>query len=89
MPRAKGMAGRPDLQGGGARDRADTALDSCLAGAADDRPVYSPPLSPEEIADIKAVASGAVKLRRVSKSEFLRMLAKAAEPDAAAARRVQ
>lgn len=89
MPRTRDMAGRPDVRDGCARDRADTALDSCLAGAADDRPVYSPPLSPEELADIEAVASGAVKLRRVSKSEFIRMLAKAAEPDAAAARRVQ
>lgn len=43
-------------------------------GAEGASPVYSPPLSPGEIADIEAIASGAVKLRRMSKAEFIRMI---------------
>lgn len=43
---------------------------------------YSPPLSPAEIADIEAIASGAVKLRRVSKSEFLREIVGDTRPEA-------
>ena len=58
--------GRPDVPDGGARPSA--------ADAAGDDPSHSPPLSPEEIADIEAIASGSVKLRHVSKSELFRLI---------------
>lgn len=80
MPRARDMACQPSLRDGGARDKTDAAPDSCPAGATVDCPISSPPLSPEELADIEAIASGAVKLRRMSKSEFIRMITDAAKP---------
>ena len=75
MPRDAEALGRTGSQGS--------------AGAPNGGPVYSPPLSPEEIADIEAIASGAVKLRRMSKEEFLRMIDRATGFDAQGARRVR
>ena len=43
-------------------------------GTAESDPLPSPPLSPEEIADIKAIASGAVEIRHVTKSELYRIV---------------
>ena len=43
-------------------------------GTAESDPLPSPPLSSEEIADIKAIASGAVEIRHVTKSELYRIV---------------
>lgn len=88
MPRARDMTKRPDAQSARERDRARAKTDTQLDDAAGDRTVYSPPLSPEEIADIKAIASGADKLRPVSMSEPDRIFTRA-EPDPPAARRIR
>ena len=77
MPRTRDMAGRPDVQGTRERGRSRARQGYRPAGEADDRPVYSPPLSPEELADIEALASGADKLRPVTMSELDRIFTRA------------
>ena len=70
-----GDPGRLDLQTdmpSGARSGKD--LPSAPRDAKETSSVYSPPLSPAELADIEAIASGAEKLRPVSMSEFLRIV---------------
>ena len=70
---------------GGARGRARArgAARSAAEGASAKAPAHSPPLSAEEIADIKAFASGSEKMHCVSREEFARIMEDAAKgPDA-------
>lgn len=78
-----GDSGRSELQSGMLRRASSERTSRPVArGLGRVSTVYSPPLSPAELADIEAIASGAVKLRRVSKSEFIRMITDAAKPKA-------
>ena len=69
---------------GGARGRARArgAVRPAAGGASAKAPAHSPPLSAEEIAYLDAVASGAEKLRRVSKEEFTRIIMGNGKPKA-------
>ena len=72
----------PPRDGGArGRSRAGKAARPATGGAPAASTAYSPPLSAEEIADIKAFASGSEKMHCVSREEFARII-----EDAAAAR---
>ena len=68
------------------KPRAGSAARPVVADESEAAPARSPPLSPDEIADIKAIASGAIGLRRVSKSELYRIVSTDAGAEARAER---
>ena len=68
------------------KPRAESAARLAGADESEAAPARSPPLSPGEIADIKAIASGAARLRRVSKSELYRIVSADAVSEARAGR---
>lgn len=85
-----GDPGRPEMPDSSAQSRARAGGADRPAGAdkPEAGPLASPPLSPEEIANIKAIASGAAKLRHVSKAELFRIVSGDAGPRAHAGRPV-
>lgn len=68
------------------RPRAESAARLVGADESETAPTYSPPLSPDEIADVEAIASGDIKLRHVSKSELFRIVSVDTEAEAHAER---
>ena len=68
------------------KPRAGSAARPVVADESEAAPTHSPPLSPGEIADIKAIDSGAIRLRRVSKSELYRIVSADAASEARAER---
>ena len=69
-------------------DHAAETSRPAVVGVVEDDPVHSPPLTPDEIAILNDIASGAEKTYRVSHSEFLEIINGHAKPKARAGRHV-